>query len=203
MPRRKTLIDDLFDALSKLSVIYVIFLALFWWSNKPLFWKTLWWGVAFLAIFILTAVLIKRFKIHKRDQKQGQWQSDKDLLYWLKGMKPWELEHYIADLFTRLGFKTQAIGKSYDGGIDVIAEKDGIKHYIQCKKYITSKVGVREIREFYGSITDKLAKGKAYFITTNIFTLEAERFAEDKPIELVDGDRLIRYIRLVGKNKRV
>jgi len=32
-----------------------------------------------------------------------------------------------------------------------------------------------------------LAQAKGYFITTNKFTLEAERFAEDKPIELIDG----------------
>jgi restriction system protein len=114
-------------------------------------------------------------------------------------MKPGEFEEYVADLFSRLGFKTEAVGRSHDGGVDVIAEKDGIKHYIQCKKFITQEVGVGAIRDFYGAIANHLAQGKGYFVTTNKFTLEAEKFAEDKPIELIDGQKIIKYIRLVEK----
>jgi len=72
----------------------------------------------------------------------------------LRGLKPWEFEQYVADLFTKLGYRTNVVGGSYDKGIDVIAEKDGIKHYIQCKKYITSVVGVNEARDFYGALAD-------------------------------------------------
>jgi len=120
----------------------------------------------------------------------------------LRGMKPDEFEEYIADLFSKLGYKTEVTGGAYDEGIDVIAEKDGIKHYVQCKKFITQEVGVGAVRDFYGAIADRLANGKGYFITTNKFTLEAERFAEDKPIELIDGFRLIEYIRLAEKEKK-
>ena len=154
-------------------------------------------GNRFLGILIIVAIFIKRSKVHK----QSQWHTDRELLKWLKGLKPWEFEKYIAELFTKLGYKTTISGGSYDGGIDVIAEKDGLKHYIQCKKYITSTVGVSEIRDFYGAIADHLAQAKGFFITTNNFTLEAEKFAEDKPIELVDGYKLIKYIRLSEKSK--
>lgn len=134
--------------------------------------------------------------------KRGEaGRSDRDLLRWLRGMKPSEFEEYIADLFSRLGYKTQVVGQSHDGGIDVIVEKNGIKSYIQCKKFITSVVSVGAVRDFYGAIAD-LAQGKAYFITTNKFTLEAERFCEDKPIELVDGLKLIKYIHLADKNTK-
>ena len=118
-------------------------------------------------------------------------------------MHPTEFEEYIADLFSRLGYKTQAVGGSHDRGIDVIAERDGIKHYIQCKKFIIQTVTLGAVRDFYGALTDHLANGKGYFITTNKFTLEAEKFAEDKPIELIDGQRLIEYIRLVEKESGV
>jgi len=33
-------------------------------------------------------------------------------------------------------------GGPYDQGIDVIAEKNGIKYYIQCKKFIIEKLGL-------------------------------------------------------------
>lgn len=116
-------------------------------------------------------------------------------------MKPSEFEDYIADLFLRLGYKSQSVGQSHDGGIDVIAEKEGVKNYIQCKKFITSEVTVGDVRDFYGALADHLINGKGYFITTNKFTLEAEKFAEDKPIELIDGYKLIRYIRMAKKDK--
>jgi len=116
-------------------------------------------------------------------------------------MKPSEFEDYIADLFTCLGYKAEAVGKSHDGGVDVIVEKNGIKGYIQCKKFITSEVTVGDIRDFYGALADHLSNGKGYFITTNKFTLEAEKFAGDKPIELIDGYKLIRYIKMAKKDK--
>jgi len=131
------------------------------------------------------------------------WRSDRELLGKLRQLKPWEFEDYIAHLYSQLGYKTERVGKGYDKGVDVIAEKDGLKHYIQCKKYITSVVGVNELREFYGAIADHLAQAKGYFITTNKFTLEAEKFAENKPIELIDGYKLVKYIRMSEKSKLI
>ena len=183
MPRRKTFGDELWDILLRISVVYVIFLVIFWFSNKLFFWKTLLWGLAFLAVFTIIKLFIKKSKIHK----QSRWRTDRELLNWLRGLKPWEFERYIAELFTKLGYKTIVTGGGYDRGVDVVAEKDGLKHYIQCKKYITAVVGVNEIRDFYGTIADHLAQAKGYFITTNKFTLEAEKFSGDKPIELIDG----------------
>jgi len=191
------MIDKIFDFLFEGSILYVFFLALFYFTNKPLFWKMLLWGLVFMGFLIVIALLIKKPKIHK----QSQWHTDRELLEWLRGLKPWEFEKYVADLFTKSGYKTTVTGGSYDRGVDVVAEKDGLKHYIQCKKYKTSVVGVGELRDFYGAIADHLTQAKGYFITTNKFTLEAEKFAEDKPIELIDGYKLIKYIRMAEKSK--
>jgi restriction system protein len=175
-------------------------------NSLPILWKL--WPV---WVFLLTIVAIRLFfdwldleinnwRIRRKFRKGEKWRSDRDLLRWLRDMKPSEFEDYIADLFLRLGYKANAVGGSHDGGIDVVIEKNGIKSYIQCKKFITSKVTVSDVRDFYGALVDHLASGKAYFITTNKFTLEAENFAEDKPIELVDGYKLIRYIKMAKKN---
>jgi restriction system protein len=172
--------------------------------------KSLWPLWAILIIFAVIRIifealipgLIDRWKSERRFKAGQKWRSDRDLLRWLRGMKPSEFEDYIAELFSNLGYKTEVTGGSYDEGIDVIAEKDGIKYYIQCKKFITSKVKVHDVRDFYGALADHLANGKGYFITTNSFTLEAEKFTEDKPIELINGFRLIEYIRLAEKNNK-
>jgi restriction system protein len=174
-----------------------------WWDIFFKLWPI--WAILaailFLRIFleIILPNWFHRWQNYNNFIRGERWRSDRDLIRSLRGMKPDEFEEYIAELFSRLGFKAEAIGRSHDGGIDVIAEKDGIKHHIQCKKFITQEVGVGAVRDFYGAIADHLAKGKGYFITTNKFTLEAEKFAEDKPIELIDEQKLIKYIRLAEK----
>ncbi len=168
----------------------------------PFFWQ--FWPIFAILLFLLILKIIWRDLVgsivkHRRFKKIGMLRSDRDILKLLRGMNPTEFEEYTADLFTKLGYKAYAVGRSHDGGIDVIAEKDGIKHYIQCKKFITSKVSVGNVRDFYGAITHKLTNGQGYFITTNKFTLEAQKFAKDEPIELIDGFKLVDYIRLAEK----
>jgi len=189
MPRRKSSIDDL---LEPFVALYFVFLVLFGFINKPIFWKMLIGGLIFLGIFFVISLLVKRDKIYK----QSQWQTDKELERYLLELEHWEFEEYIGKLFSKLGYKNQVIGGSYDEGIDIIAEKDGVKHYIQCKHY-RNPVGVEKIRDFYGAITAKYSNEKAFFITTGYFTEESERFALDKNIELIDRPKLIHLIRQV------
>lgn len=155
------------------------------------------WGLTLLGICFVITLFIRKSKIHK----QSQWQTDKELEKYLLGLEHWEFEQYIGELFSKLGYKTQVIGGSYDEGIDVIAEKNGVKHYIQCKHY-RNPIGVEKIRDFYGAITAKYSNEKAFFITSGYFTEEAERFAADKNIELIDRPKLIRLIRQVENNKQ-
>lgn len=196
MPRRKKLLDDILDFLEKISILYILYLAYLWFLNRANFWRWLIYGIVFFVAFFTIVYWRKK----KRIKKGGEWLSDRELLQTLRGKTPIEFENYIADLFTKLGYKTETVGGAYDGGVDVIAEKDGTKHYIQCKKFITQEVSVSAVRDFYGAIADHLAQGKGFFITTNKFTLEAEKFAEDKPIELIDEFKLIHYIRLAEKD---
>lgn len=156
-----------------------------------------WWlWLLVLLIFIGTLVLEKKIKGNKYSAINN-FHNDRQQLNELRSLTPLEFEDYIAHLFSKLGFTTETVGGAYDGGIDVIATKNNVKHYIQCKKFITSQVDVGSVRNFYGALVDHLANGKGYFITTNKFTLEAEKFAEDKPIELIDGYRLMEYIKSV------
>lgn len=157
--------------------------------------------VGIRPFFYWLGLEVNNWHIRRNFRKGEKKRSDIDLLQWLRGMEPSEFENYIADLFSRLGYNAKAVGGPRDGGIDVVIEKEGVKHYIQCKKFITSQVTVGDVRDFYGALVDHFADGKGYFITTNTFTLDAEKFVEDKPIELVDGDKLIRYIKMAKKDK--
>jgi len=162
-------------------------------------------GLIVFKIFaeIILPDLIKNYRNKKKFLAGKEWRSEREMLTWLRSMKPYEFESYIAELFNNLGYCAEAVGKSHDGGIDVEIEKDGVKGYVQCKKYITSTVGVSEVRDFYGAVVDRLTHGQAYFITTNKFTLEATKFAEDKPIELIDGFGLLKYIKMAYEDGAV
>lgn len=154
-----------------------------------------------IGIFLLLTLLIK-IVIDLMDRKSKiLWFLGKKRIHDLQSLTPTQFENYIEELFRSLGFKTRTVGGKGDGGIDVEAEKDGIVHYIQCKKFITRQVPVGAVRDFYGAIADKINGGKGYFITTNVFTLEAEKFAEGKPIELVDRFSLARYIKMANKDE--
>lgn len=180
--------------------IWVIMKNLLWGFFS--FWH-IWLPILGFLLLVHLIIFLKDIIFAKIKFKKGKsWRSDQELLQWLRGLTPKEFEEYIAGLFTQHGYKATAVGKANDGGIDVVAEKGGIVNYIQCKKYITTKVPVSAVRDFYGALANRLANGKGYFITTNIFTLEAEKFAEDKPIQLIDGQELVRHIRMTEKNNK-
>jgi len=172
-------------------VLLILFL-----TNKTQFYLI---GAGILILFGTFLLLVKWYK----NKRRTKWHSDKNLLDRLKSLDPKDFEVYIADLYKKMGYSAIAEGGSHDEGIDVVLEKNNQKYYIQCKKYITSKVGVKELREFYGVLADKLAQNKGIFITTNLFTTEAENFAKDKPIELIDGHKLIKLIHQAGKEEDV
>jgi HJR/Mrr/RecB family endonuclease len=95
----------------------------FMWLILKLIWP-------FLLVLILLALLktlilnwIDKWRSKKRFKANQKWHSDRDLLRWLRGMTPSEFEDYISDLFSKLGYKTEVVGGTYDEGIDVIAEK--------------------------------------------------------------------------------
>lgn len=170
------------------------------------------WPIWVVAIFLgLVRVIFERlgyeiddWVIRKKFRQGEKWRSGREIINWLRQMKADEFEKYTADIFKRLDYDVKVTGGSYDGGVDVIAEKNGIKYYVQCKRYTSkNEVGVGAVRDFYGALADRVANGKGYIVTTGKFTLEAERFAEDKPIELVDSHRLLDYIRLANGETKV
>lgn len=144
----------------------------------------------------LTHALIDR--IRGRSSRAGGWLNGQQLLAMLRGMSPTEFEEFIARVFEALGYKTNLIGGAGDGGVDIAMMKGGRHFLVQCKKFITQKVVPHDVRDFYGAMGNYHIDGKGFFVTTNIFTFDAEQFAEGKAMELIDGNRLIELVRESG-----
>jgi len=103
-------------------------------------------------------------------------------------------------ILQNLGYRTKLIGGPGDKGIDIIAQKEAQTVFIQCKRM--SKVGPNYLREFYGSITDKLKKGdKGVFVTSGLYTAQGKEFARLKNIELVDGLVLKEMVDSINKQR--
>jgi len=164
-----------------------------------------WWvWLLIIAIKILPLIvrkLNKKITVSRKLKKGEQIRGNLDLLDWIGKLSHKEFELYVAELFRKLGYKTDVVGGSGDGGIDIVLEKDNKKSYVQCKQY-SSKVQVDKVRDFYGAIVSKFADVKCYFITNNYFTLPAEEFARDKPIELIDGQKLVKYVKWAEKESK-
>lgn len=169
----------------------------------PLIETLLPWILLLMFLIFLKERIIpligKAIKSSNRVKLNDAWLNDQELINTLQQMSPKEFEHFIAELFEGLGYDTEIVGGSYDGGVDVIARKDGAVNLIQCKKFISREVTVGAVRDFYGAMANNLAHAQGYFITTNRFTLEARKFAEDKPIELIDRFKLIHLIKVANK----
>jgi restriction system protein len=159
------------------------------------------WLFIIAGVLIIGAIAYAFLKKFKKAATLG-WDDDK-ILYMLKGMSPAQFESEIAKLFEALGYATDVVGGANDGGIDVVARKDGKKYFIQCKKFITKEATPHDVRDFLGAITNiNNPAERGFFVTTNKFTVMAEKTAEGNPrIELIDGIKLVQYYRLAyGKS---
>lgn len=111
----------------------------------------------------------------------------------LLNMTPTQFEHYVKDLFVARGYKAKVTKPTGDGGKDIIIEEkdnDGIM-IAECKRYNkNTKVTRPDIQKFHSAIIDCNAN-KGFFITTGEFTKEAIKYAEGKPMTLINGEKLI------------
>lgn len=116
-----------------------------------------------------------------------------------------EFEHFLQNLFARMGFETYKLKNSGDGGVDVVAyDHDpvrGAKYVIQAKKY-THKVQPSAVRELHGTVHHEGAN-KGILVTTHGFTSGCYEWANGKPLQLYDGTHLIALCKQYGIEARI
>ena len=80
-------------------------------------------------------------------------------------------------------------------GADVIAYKDNIKYVIQVKFY-NNPVGNKAVQEVVGAIGMYKAN-KGIVVTNSTFTSSAIELAQANNIELVDGEKIEEYKKII------
>jgi restriction system protein len=120
-------------------------------------------------------------------------------------LTPEDFEHFIQNLFERMGFETHKLKNSGDGGVDVLAfDHDpvrGAKYVIQAKKF-TRKVQPSAVRELHGTVQHEGAN-KGILVTTHGFTSGCHEWANGKPLQLYDGTHLLALCQQYGIEARI
>jgi restriction system protein len=112
----------------------------------------------------------------------------------LASLTPESFEEFVAELFDALGYEVEQVGGSGDEGADLrLGRPDGLLAVVQCKYHKRGVVGSPVLQKFLGTIHHTLSH-KGFFVTTSTFSLAAEKFAAEHPIELVDGPRLVELV---------
>jgi len=100
-----------------------------------------------------------------------------------------QFEFSVLRLLRAMDFEVQVTGRSRDGGVDLLATDPkplGAGNcVVQCKDQ-SQPVGEPVLRDLYGTMHAQRAN-KGILVTTSSFTPAAQRFAQGKPLELIDG----------------
>ncbi len=123
------------------------------------------------------------------DEYYPETRTERESFESIDNMDGHEFEHWCASLLSQNGFKNVRVTPgSGDQGVDVLAEKDGIRYAIQCKCY-SSSLGNKPIQEVYA--------GKAVYnchvgvvMTNSSFTPGAVEAAKQTNTLLWDRNKL-------------
>ncbi|MFC6770741.1 restriction endonuclease [Halorubrum pallidum] len=109
-------------------------------------------------------------------------------------MDPYEFEHFVADLWERMGWQTEVSSATMDEGVDVIAQKQHPyeqKTLIQAKRYgPNTTVGSPDIQQYASLDQQYSGVDKVVVVTTNEFTDQARDLADRLNVKLINGTDL-------------
>lgn len=120
-----------------------------------------------------------------------------------------DFENLIREIFEQEfasnGGEVKITQASRDGGVDAIAfDPDPIrggKIVIQAKRY-TNTVGVSAVRDLYGTTLNEGAT-KGILVTTAEYGPDAYKFAQGKPLTLLDGGNLLHLLAKHGHRAKI
>ena len=107
-----------------------------------------------------------------------------------------QFELLVGKYFEEKGYSVRQLAQpGPDGGIDLVAIKDGEKYLVQCKQWRSTSVGVKVVRELLGVITANGAVG-GFVVASGQFTSSAKDLVQGRNIELIDGTEIVNTIDL-------
>ena len=168
-------------------------------SDNPIFKGVFMTLSNFSGLFSSLLCFIALFSAVRAWQR-GELFKQQTSLNSIKDLSWQQFEQYIGEVYRRKGYTVEETGlDGADGGVDLVLSKDGENLLVQCKNWKTKKVGVSIVRELFGVVKARNASG-GIIVTAGSYTQDAQSFAEDTGIELIDGIRLTQLINSIRDN---
>lgn len=175
------------------------------------YFKNVWRVITFPIVFpfvivyyffkmIKDAIVLLIHLYHKTSGKEVVISNTKETtLLHVDGMDGVTFEHFSAQLLQKMGFQHIQLTKaSGDQGVDILAEKDGIRYAIQCKCY-SSKLGNTSVQEIHAG-TSMYNCHVGVVLTNQYFTPGAKELAVKTGVLLWDRDWLLENIQKYCKS---
>lgn len=122
---------------------------------QPLLWQIIFIIGSLSVIFLINQWLID-LRILRLRRRQ------------LLELSPSEFEQRVALLLEDLGWKNVVIrGGSGDRGVDITAERDGLRYLVQCKRYSKS-VGPSYVRDLVGALHIRVPTGPSLSLPVHL-----------------------------------
>ena len=145
--------------------------------------------VVTLAIDCTFFIICTPFKLFKR----GLWLRRRQRSGNLDSMSGIQFERYVADILRRHGYLSVRLTERYDYGVDIIAEKDGIRWGIQVKRH-SGLVKAAAVRQVVTAL--KIYDcDRAMVISNSCYSRVAISLARSNDCVLVDRHQLVGWLR--------
>ncbi len=108
-------------------------------------------------------------------------------------------EIYCSDILKENGWDSRTTKGSGDQGVDIIAEKDGIKAVIQCKRY-SAPVGNKAVQEIIAGRIFEMADIAAV-VSTSSYTSSAQVLAQSAGVLLLHHSEITKIGQSQNQNK--
>ncbi len=154
------------------------------------------WMLAALAVVVILGLVLKWHFTKKHFREI--FLRNRDTSHIVQNLSGQGFEQWVVQLLLSVGAKAKHRGQQGDHGIDVVAEYQGRRIGIQCKKYDKWLVGEPEVRDLYGV---KWAEhfDKVMLITSGNFSLPALLWAKGKQDLVLVNQKLLERIILDRK----
>jgi len=158
-------------------------------------WLPLWLIllVTLLHMLVLAGPVVYTERLASQGELRRRFGKVKTLAEML-ALEPVEFENWVAMLFQLIGYKVKNTQEVADHGVDLFVSDGHVRYgLVQCKRY-RGTVGEPVVRDLYGTLTHENAD-YGWLVTTGGISRQARGWANGKPIELWDGQKLVELAR--------
>lgn len=154
--------------------------------------------LAWLAAVLFTVVAL--FSLARARLSKGMHPPARDTA-WIRALSWEQFSKLIGDYWRGRGFETLESPDPLEDDVTLVLLRNRQRHLVRYRNWRSLIVGAGPVRDLFSDMRAQDAS-RAFLITAGQFNEEALEFAEDKPIELIDGLELAEMLEEVRRRER-